>query len=254
MSKTIALQSTENAESQSSSKILTSTGKQDHACLEMTQPKSDPKGGANPGAHIDTINFQFNPKEVTIKKSAQWKKDSKATAKKAAPPQYLGPDPCELTLEMFFDSTLQSDDTVVASVEKLFSCCVPTDKDRETNPMPPMVQFKWGKITSFPAYLKTVTAKYTRFASNGVPIRATCTVSLMEWPGDWQRQNPTSGVLAPERSHTMIAGDTLALVAYHEYGDPVLWRPLAAYNRIDDPMRIARGAQILLPAVEVLAP
>ena len=79
-------------------------------------------------------------------------------------------------------------------------------------------------------------------------------VTLEEWPGDWERQNPTSGVLAPERSHTMIAGDTLALVAYHEYGDPVLWRPLAAYNRVDDPMRIARGAQILLPAVEVLAP
>jgi len=50
----------------------------------------------------------------------------------------------------------------------------------------------------------------------------------------------------------MISGDTLALVAYREYGDPKLWRALATYNGIDDPMRIPHGAQVLLPNVEVL--
>jgi Contractile injection system tube protein len=254
MSTTIALTSSADPVGQSSSGIVTSTGaEQSRACLEMHEAEKA-TGGAKPGGLIDTIKFQFNPKEVTISKSAQWEKKPAKGAKKAGPPEYKGADPCKLTLEMFFDSTLQSDDTVVESVEKLFSCCVPIDKNRANKPMPPLVVFKWGGITSFPAYVTQVQAKYTRFASNGVPIRAVCTVNLEEMPSEAGQQNPTSGVLAPERSHTMIAGDTLALVAYNEYGDPVLWRPLAAYNRIDDPMRIARGAQILLPAVEVLAP
>ena len=105
--------------------------------------------------------------------------------------------------------------------------------------MPPLVQFQWGGIISFPAYVSQVNVKYTRFASNGVPIRAVCTVNLEEMPPGNSKQNPTSGVLAVERVHTMVAGDHLALVAYKEYGSAAMWRPLAAYNGIDDPMRIA---------------
>jgi len=49
------------------------------------------------------------------------------------------------------------------SVEKLFSCCVPIEKSRNANkPMHPLVVFKWGGITSFPAYVTQVNAKYTR--------------------------------------------------------------------------------------------
>ena len=54
------------------------------------------------------------------------------------------------------------------------------------------------------------------------------------------------------RVHTVVAGDTLASLAYREYGDPTLWRPLAAFNGIDDPLRLPPGATLLLPAVEDL--
>jgi nucleoid-associated protein YgaU len=253
MKHTIALTSSAAPAELSSSDIVTSAGAaHDHACLEMHEAETA-TGGAKPGALTDTIDFQFNPKEVTISKSAQWEKKPAKGAKKAGPPEYNGADPCKLTLEMFFDATLQSTDSVVASVEKLFSCCVPIEKSRKAQkPMPPLVVFKWGGITSFAAYVTQVNAKYTRFACNGVPIRAVCTVNLEEMPSEAAKQNPTSGVLAVERVHTMIAGDTLALVAYREYGDPALWRPLATYNRVDDPMRIAGGTQILLPAAEAL--
>ncbi len=252
MAQTIALTSSGDPVGQSSSAIVTSSGAaQDHASLEMHEAQSAP-GGSKPGASLGKITFQFNPKEVTISKSAQWEKKPAKGAKKAGPPEYKGADPCKLTLEMFFDSTLKSDKSVVDSVEQLFSCCVPLDKTCPNKPMPPLVVFKWGGITSFPAYVTQVNAKYTRFASNGIPIRAVCTVNLEEMPSQAGKQNPTSGVLAVERVHTMIAGDTLALVAYQEYGDPAMWRPLAAYNRVDDPMRIAHGTQILLPAAETL--
>lgn len=253
MTQAIALTSSADPAGQSSSSIVTSPGAaQDHASLEMYEPQPAP-GGSKTGASLGSITFQFNPKEVTISKSAQWEKKPAKGAKKAGPPEYNGADPCKLTVEMFFDSTLKSDTSVVASVEKLFSCCVPLDKTCTTKkPMPPLVVFKWGGITSFPAYVTQVNAKYTRFASNGVPIRAVCTVNLEEMPSEAGMQNPTSGVLAVERVHTLIEGDNLALVAYQEYGDPALWRRLAAYNRVDDPMRIRPATQILLPPVESL--
>jgi len=154
------------------------------------------------------------------------------------------------------DGALCEFQSVVDAVEKLLSCCIPTKESGEKKPMPPLVEFQWGGTKSFPAFVTQVNAKYTRFASNGVPIRAVCTVNLEEMPPNDKRkqpkQNPTSGVFAVERVHTMISGDNLALVAYDEYGDPALWRALAAYNGFDDPMRIANGTRILLPPAEEL--
>ena len=66
------------------------------------------------------------------------------------------------------------------------------------------------------------------------------------------KQNPTSGAIAAHRSHLVIAGDTLASLAYAEYGDATLWRPLAAFNGIDDPLRIPEGTSVLLPPAEDL--
>ncbi|TFV61594.1 peptidase M23 [Mycobacterium sp. PS03-16] len=225
----------------------------DHASIEMYEA-TDAPGGSKCGSPIGSVTFQFNPKEVSISKSAKWERKPVKGAKQAGPPEFSGADPCKLTLEMFFDATLKHTDSVVDAVEKLFSCCVPVEKSRTAKkPMPPLVVFKWGNVTSFPAFVTQVNAKYTRFASNGVPTRAVCSVNLEEMPAEQSKQNPTSGVYAVDRAHTVIAGDTLALVAYQEYGDPTLWRALAEYNGIDDPMRVAAGTPIMLPSPETLA-
>jgi nucleoid-associated protein YgaU len=50
----------------------------------------------------------------------------------------------------------------------------------------------------------------------------------------------------------MVGGDSLASVAFKEYGDAAAWRALAAYNRIDDPLRCAPGTRLLLPSPEEL--
>jgi hypothetical protein len=210
-----------------------------------------PNIGSKPTDHLD---FQFNPKEVSITKSAKWERKP-TKDKKAGPPEYSGADPCKMTLELFFDATAKKGVDVVKSVDKLFACCVPyKDKfDKNETPMPRLVVFSWGNVRSFAGYISQVQAKYTRFSSNGVPIRAVCTVNLEEidvTPDPMQ--NPTSGALWADDVHTMVAGDSLALVAYQEYGDPQLWRQLATYNKIDDPMRIRDGTQVMLPAVTAL--
>jgi nucleoid-associated protein YgaU len=229
-----------------------SPAKVDHATLEMhhTLPA---KGGSRVGDLIGRIPFQFNPKEMTISKSAKWERKAARGAPTAGPPEFSGAEPCKLTLEMFFDATGKHDGSVVAAVEKLFSCCVPTEQSRGQNKAsPPLVVFVWGTITSFPAFVTQVSAKYTLFDSDGTPLRGVCTVALEEMPGGLPGQNPTSGALAVHRVHRMVAGDNLALLAFSEYGDPNLWRELARYNGIDDPMRMRNGTEVLLPAPEEL--
>ncbi len=91
------------------------------------------------------------------------------------------------------------DGSVVDRVEKLFRCCVPTEQSlAQKKASPPLVVLHWGKVTSFPAFVTSVQAKYTLFTPDGTPIRATCSVSLEEMPGDPLKQNPTSG--APGRA------------------------------------------------------
>jgi hypothetical protein len=217
----------------------------DHASLRLLQPGQK---DLTPGPEIDRIDFQFNPKDLTVAKSANWDYKSSTGNSKSAPPQYKGPEPAKLTLEMFFDASEKQDRGVVAIVDKLFACCVPTAESfQQKKGSPPWVQFRWGTLTGFVGYIANVSVKYTLFTSTGTPIRATCTVALQEIAAEKKKQNPTSGGLMPRRVHVLTAGETLAGVAYAEYGDPAMWRDVARVNEIDDPLRLRPGTRLLLP-------
>lgn len=206
-----------------------------------------------PGPFLYDIEFQFNPKELTLTKAANWGTDDQRGAKKGGPAQFKGAQPGKLQLEMFLDATEKMNDDVVKTVEKLFQCCVPTDKSQGQNKAsPPWVQFQWGGMLSFPGCIKSVTAKYTLFAANGTPIRAICTLSLEEISGEKGGQNPTSGALAARDVHTAVDGDTLASVAHKAWGNAALWRELARANNIDNPLALTPGTRLLIPALEEL--
>lgn len=219
-----------------------------HASLMMNEPSTD---GAldKAGPPLGEIKFQFNPKELALTKTVSWTRPTTKGSTRASPPQFQGPQPSKLTIEMFFDASEKHDDSVVKSVEKLFECCVPTSASHSAKKdSPPWVQFRWGGLTSFLAYVSTVSAKYTLFTAEGLPIRATCSVTLEELAGSPPKTNPTSGGQVPHREHVLVSGDTLPAIAYREYGDPGLWRAVAAANGIDDPTRLRLGRRLLLPA------
>jgi nucleoid-associated protein YgaU len=227
--------------------------KLEHAYLQLHEPSAD-GSLAKAGAPAGRIDFQFNPKELTLAKSASWSRETTKGSKKSGPPQYKGPQPSKLTLEMFFDASAQQDNSVVKTVERLFGCCVPTAATHQQNKgSPPWVLFRWGTLTGFLAYISSVQVKYTLFTTGGLPIRATCTVTLEELAGESSKQNPTSGGLVPRRVHTVVEGDSLAGIAYREYGDPTMWRAVATANRVDDPMRVKPGTALLLPTLDELA-
>jgi nucleoid-associated protein YgaU len=222
------------------------------ACLEASEPSKDGSLDA-PGAPLFKLDFQFNPKELQLAKQATWKREQAKGNKKASPPQFTGAQPAKLTLELFFDASEKQDSSVVQNVEKLFSLTVPTEASMTAKKAsPPWVVFKWGGLTGFLAYVSQVQAKYTLFTSSGMPIRATCQVTLEELAGQPPKQNPTSGTLVPHRVHQVVAGDSLPAIAYDEYGVPALWRAIAELNHIDDPVRLRPGQRLLLPPLEEL--
>ncbi|RKN35802.1 LysM peptidoglycan-binding domain-containing protein [Streptomyces hoynatensis] len=226
--------------------------KLEHAYLELRTPP--PRGSLTPGGPCGRIDFQFNPKELSLAKGAIWKRTPAKGAKSAGPPEYQGPEPSRLTLEMFFDASDTQDSSVVVAVEKLLACCVPTSETRQQQrSSPPWVVFHWGGLTGFPGYVSKVSVKYTLFTTSGVPVRAVCQVTVEEITGETPGQNPTSGALHARRVHRLRAGETLAHLAWQEYGDPGAWRAIAEANGIDDPMRLAPGRELLLPALGELA-
>lgn len=216
--------------------------------------KPGPKGPTGPTTvrGKDQLEFSFNPKEYTVAKSAEWKRDAAKGAKQVSKAQYIGPQARSVTLEMFLDASGEAKKDVSEEVETLMSCLVPLP-DSGPKPLPPYVQFGWGAKVLLIAFVKTVSAKYTMFRPDGSPVRAVCSITLEEVPDPSGKQNPTSGALHATSSRVVVAGDSLASLAFAEYGDPTLWRAVADANRIDDPLRMRPGLRLLMPAVEDLA-
>jgi hypothetical protein len=157
-----------------------------------------------------------------------------------------------MTLEMFLDASDQSSGDVSKDVQKLFDACAPTAaSDSKNKPLPPLVRFGWDKVY-FNGYMESVNAKYTLFRQDGKPIRALCSITLKEFPKDQAKQNPTSGSERAQRSVQVVAGDTLAGIAWREYGDPTRWRVIAEANGIDDPLRLRPATRLLVPSADDL--
>jgi nucleoid-associated protein YgaU len=115
------------------------------------------------------------------------------------------------------------------------------------------VSLGWGKVTYVAcAVVNSVSARYTRFDSNGQAIRAVVTVVLQEVLPTLVRQNPTSGARGAKSTHLVLEGDTLASIATAEYGDPNAWRSIADANGIDDPFRVRAGRRLLVPSLREL--
>lgn len=200
----------------------------------------------------ERMEFLFNPKEYSITKSTRAPRPSSPSAKGSSQPQFTGPEPQSMSIEMFLDATEDAGtDLIKDYVTFLMESCSATSESRDQRqPSLPIVVFGWGTTTSFQAYIKQVSVKYTMFRQDGTPVRAVCTVQMEEVPSPDKGQNPTSGGEAARRSHTLVAGDTLASVAWTEYRDPNLWRAIAERNGIEDPMRTSSGQRLLMPPLD----
>lgn len=207
----------------------------------------------------------FNPTELSLSQTADWRPSSVPRADIAAPPHFESTQPRTLSLELFFDrstpraaqalasamsGSVPGNPSVEGDIERLMDMTLPV-KGKEP-PTPPKVTFGWGLMNSFEGHIRSVQATYLLFGRSGYPYRAKARVEMVQIQEPPLLQNPTSGAERARKTHMIGPGDTLQSVAYATYGDPRLWRGLAEVNEVDDPLALTIGSEILLPEQDEL--
>lgn len=199
----------------------------------------------------------FNPQQYTISKLNQW--TAKLVAGASLPMiQFGGGLGRELTLQLLFDASDSASADVRNVTDRLLlmmEVAVPASGDPAAA-RPPTVTFAWGPTVSFTAVARQLNIQYTLFGPDGSPIRALCTLTLVQIAKADSRS--TSGPTEAESSivqsnapppavHTVSEGDSLPSIAQSAYGSPSRWREIAQANAIDDPLRPPRGQPLAIP-------
>ncbi|MEU9995402.1 peptidase M23 [Streptomyces sp. NPDC050848] len=228
-------------------------GRANRTQAQLTIMEPPAKVGAKPGGTLARVKLQFNPSTLSMSKTTEWRRTPSRMAGQSALPEFVGSGPRSLSLEVFLDATAKHDNSVEKTVQKIMIALVPTKASlaRKT-PASPWVRFEWGKskTTSFDGVLSNFSVNYSLFDVDGKPLRATCSLSIEEASVDPAGQNPTSGSREARRTHRVVAGDSLPLLAWREYGDATAWRVIAEANDVDDPMVLVPGTELVVPSNE----
>jgi hypothetical protein len=101
---------------------------------------------------------------------------------------------------------------------------------------------------AFRCGMESIKQKFTLFSSEGVPLRATLTVTLREYR-TLSDQLEQTNLSSPDRTHSHVTSqsDTLSSISNRYYDRPDDWRSIADSNAVDDPRRLAIGVVLTIP-------
>jgi nucleoid-associated protein YgaU len=213
--------------------------------------------------HIGFVYFDFNPKEITIQRTSRIKSvaspgngGSQQAAQKS--------DPAKITMNEVLlegmDTKLRCDTllTWTSPDAGFLGQLMSIVSGQNLKTQPPPLTFRWGPPMvgfMYTVLMQSVSVKYTRFTSAGIPVRAKVNLGFYEIPSllGTLPQNPTSGGLVGRRAHTVGHGESLQSIATANYGNPGAWRRIAEVNGIQDPAKVRPGDTIYLPNPQELA-
>ncbi|SRR5579871_314350 len=230
--------------------------------LKATFQQVDPISGALG----DPLIVNYNPTEYTLNKGAQ-------IAEIAIPGldspvlQFVRGQTETLSLDLFFDTTEAGMDDGAVSVTKVTDLFYQMVKINGQTHAPPILFFSWGmqfpgqrpyasigigtgsqQRHGFKCVVESVRQRFTLFSPQGIPLRATLTVSLKEYKTlaeqiaelNLQSANHTS-------THVVQTGETLAQISASVYNDPTQWRAIADQNSLLNPLLLQPGQILQIP-------
>jgi hypothetical protein len=216
---------------------------------QVTMAKAEILNLDQPGP---SIKCMFNPKEYTFSKTNSW--TIKNTSGSNVPEVEFGTgQPARLAMQLLFDTYAEGTDVRAEYTDRIWELMLvnsgPPPDPTSGKAMPPKVRFQWGETWSFDAVITSITQKFTLFLSDGTPVRATLDVAFQQIRDEklFPAQNPTSGGVGGERVWTVREDDTLAWIAYKEYGDPTQWRRLADANQLANVRDLTPGTVLMIP-------
>ena len=142
-----------------------------------------------------SVEAQYNPKELQVDQTIPWQKPqpaNKANKTDAAAEdggltlEFTGAEGRTMSVELLFDAAEPNGRKVdvAAKVKDLYqmaSVMKPNSKD-ESERRPHHCVVSWGDrgMPKFQCVIEQISTKYSMFSTDGVPLRATCTVKLKE--------------------------------------------------------------------------
>jgi hypothetical protein len=140
------------------------------------------------------VEAQFNPKEIEVAQNVPWQKPqeaNKSNAKNNATSgvnlEFQGTEGRSLTLDLLFDNFEEGNNSrsvsVVDMVKRLQELASVRElgSTQEDKKRPHRCLVVWGEVLpGFKCVISSLSVKYLMFSPQGVPLRAQCTVKVME--------------------------------------------------------------------------
>ena len=208
----------------------------------------------------ELFKCRFNPPEYATKRTNCFKAQGGVAAQ--ADNTFTSSNPEDFNFDILLDMMFQSEGTPNSSsaggsgadpldirpmVQKLSKCMDIVKKDGTERGEPPICVLQWGSGLEFVGQMSSLEVKYTLFSSAGTPIRGNAKVSFKHKLEPSQAQNPTSHAIPGYKRRIVKPGETLAYLAYQEYGSAGEWRRLADANRLIDPLELHAGMRLDVP-------
>lgn len=194
---------------------------------------------------------------------------------------FTGGGTTELDLDLLFDVALAGSSVAAEDVRQLTGPLwdlAENGRAHMTFGTPPQVRFVWGKQWNIPGVVTAVAERLEYFTPAGTPRRSWLRLRMrriseprgvgVDAEGTAARPTRQAAAFADESGgealvHELVGGGPAASVgdvvppseerldqlAYRYYGDSSLWRLIASFNDLDDPMRIASGALLQVPPI-----
>ena len=202
----------------------------------------------------------FNPKELSVEKSNQF---AEVNIPGLSSPivQFVRGNARSVTLELFFDTYEQGIDvrlftdritgwdagSMFSKIPGVAKGLMDIDSDLHA---PPICLFIWG-VFIFQCIIERVSKRFTMFLSEGIPVRATLSVTLKEYREVEVQVKEISFQSADLTKRRVVTqGDSLWSIAAKEYGEPADWRIIAQANNIDNPRVLHPGQELVIPMKE----
>lgn len=211
---------------------------------------------------MDFIPVQFNPTEFTLNKTNQLA-EIPIPGLDTPLLQFVRGQSEVLTLDLFFDTTDKGTDSMPVSVTTETDRIYQLIKIDPHTHAPPVCAFMWNdkfpgsdvsestgnqKRNDFQCVVESVRQRFNLFSPEGIPLRATLTVTLREYK-TLDEQLKELNLNSPDKTQGCIlrSDETLSSIAARQYLRPTEWRAIAAANGIDDPRRLKPGTFIRVP-------
>jgi hypothetical protein len=200
-----------------------------------------------------TVPVQFNPQTLKLNYSNQWGSGDQAQGSSV---QFVGTSTTKLSLELWFDVTLQIPDGMpdpggdVRKMTQLVTYFMTVQNPtaaQQTSRVPPSMKFQWGSFV-FNGTMDSMDETIDLFSASGVPLRSNVSISISKHDlqfefaqagGPQSNSNPGTSPLA-----TANAGDSLSQVAAK--AGISNWQGVAQANGISNPRLLQAGTMINL--------